>query len=301
MQSNKIFKSTNRKEWLSSRSKKVWCFKPHFLELYNIPCGCFCSLIFIVSVDRTFDNTGAVWVSHWRKEREQQAASVHFMSMVSLDRFIDNFPINCWACPYTDRQSWSLSAGQSQMIGWWLYYLGLCLSGVRQAGYKFWLWTSYWWDLDKILGFSKPVFSAVTMWISLSSVQFSRSVMSDSLWSHELQHATPSCPSPTAGPYSNSCPLSWWCHPTISSSVIPFSSCPQSVPASGSLQMNQLFTSGGQSIGVSVSTSVLQMNTQDWSPLGWTGWIALQSKGLSRVFSNTTVQKHQLFGVQLSW
>ena len=114
------------------------------------------------------------------------------------------------------------------------------------------------------------------------------------------QHARPPCPSSTPRVYSNSCPLSWWCHPIISSSVIPFSSCPQSFPASGSFQMSQLFASGGQSIWVSASTSVLPRNTQDWSPLGWTGWISLQSKGLSRVFSNTTVQKHQFFGAQLS-
>ena len=100
--------------------------------------------------------------------------------------------------------------------------------------------------------------------------------------------------------YSNSCPLSWWCHPTTSSSVIPFSSCPQALQASGSFPVSQLFTWGGQSIGVSASTSVLPMNTQFWSPLGWTGWISLQSKGLSRVFSNTTVQKHQFFGAQFS-
>ena len=130
------------------------------------------------------------------------------------------------------------------------------------------------------------------------SVHFSHSVVSDSLWPHGLQHTRPPCPSPRV--CSNSCPLSWWCHPTISSSVIPFSSSPQSLPASGSFQMSQLFVSGGQSIGVSASTSVLPMNTQDWSPLGWTGWISLQSKGLSRVFSNTTVQKHQFFGAQLS-
>ena len=111
--------------------------------------------------------------------------------------------------------------------------------------------------------------------IKFSSVQFSRSVMSNSLWPHELQHAGPTCPSPTPGVYPNSCPLSQWCHLTISSSVIPFSSCLQSFPASGSFQMTQLFASGGQSIGVSASTSVLQMNTQDWSPLGWTGWISL--------------------------
>ena len=132
------------------------------------------------------------------------------------------------------------------------------------------------------------------------SVQFSHSIVSDSLWPHESQHARPPCPSPTPGVYPNSCPLSRWCHLTISSSVIPFSSCPQSFPASGSFQMSQLFASGGQSIGVSASTSVFPMNTQDWSPLGWTGWIFLQSKGLSRVFSNTTVQKHQFFSAQLS-
>ena len=133
-----------------------------------------------------------------------------------------------------------------------------------------------------------------------SSVQFSRSIMSDSLWPHEPQHARPPCTSPTPGVYPNSCPLSWWCHPNISSSVVPLSSCPQSFPALGSFQMSQFFSSGGQSIGVSASTSVLPMNTQDWSPLGWTDWISLQSKGLFRVFSNTTVQKHQFFGTQFS-
>ena len=133
-----------------------------------------------------------------------------------------------------------------------------------------------------------------------SSVQFSYSVVSDSLWPHESKLARPPCPSPTPGAYSDSCPLSQWCHPATSSSVIPFSSCPQSLPASGSFPMTQLFAWGGQSIGVSASASVLPMNTQDWSPLGWTGWISLQSKGLSRVFSNTTVQKHQFFGAQLS-
>ena len=127
------------------------------------------------------------------------------------------------------------------------------------------------------------------VYIHISSVHFNRSVVFDSLWPHEPQHARPLCPSPTPGVHPNPCPLSRWCHPTISSSVIPFSFCPQSLPASGSFQMNQLFASGGQSIGVSASTSVLPMNTQDWSPLRWTGWIFLQSKGLSRVFSNTTV------------
>ena len=133
-----------------------------------------------------------------------------------------------------------------------------------------------------------------------SSVQFSHPVVSDSLQPHGLQQTRSPCPSPTPGVYPNSCPLSWWCHPAISSSVVPFSSCPQSLPASGSFPMSQLFASGGQNIGVSASVSVLPMNTQDWSPLGWTGWISLQSKGLSRVFSNTTVQRHQFFGTQLS-
>ena len=132
------------------------------------------------------------------------------------------------------------------------------------------------------------------------SVHFSCSVMSDSFRYHGLQHARPPCPSPTPGAYSNLCPLSRWCHPTISSSVITFSSCLQYFSASESFQMSQLFASGGQSTGVSASASVLPINTQDWSPLGWTGWISLQSKGLSRVFSNTTVQKHQFFSAQLS-
>ena len=117
---------------------------------------------------------------------------------------------------------------------------------------------------------------------------------------HKSQHARPPGPSPTPGVHPNPCPLSRWCHPTISSSVVPFSSCPQSFPASGSFPMSQFFASGDQNIGVSASTSVLPMNTQDWSPLGWTSWISLQSKGFSRVFSNTTVQKHQFFGAQPS-
>ena len=124
--------------------------------------------------------------------------------------------------------------------------------------------------------------------------------MSHSPQPHESQHARPPCPSPSTRVNSNSCPLSGWCHPTVSSSVVPFSSCPQSLPASGSFPMSQLFTSGGQSTGVSASASVLPMNTQDWSSLGWTGWISLQSKRLSRVFSHATVQKHQFFGTQLS-
>ena len=133
-----------------------------------------------------------------------------------------------------------------------------------------------------------------------SSVQFSRSVVSDSLQPHELQHARPPCPSPAPGVHSNSGPSSRWYHPAISFSVIPFSSCPQSLPASESFPMSQPFAWGDQSTGVSALASFLPKNTQDWSPLEWTGWISLQSRGLSRVFSNTTVQKHQFFGAQPS-
>ena len=135
---------------------------------------------------------------------------------------------------------------------------------------------------------------------SFSSVQFSRSVVSDSLQPHESQHARPPCPSPTPRVHSNSHPSNRWCHPAISSSVIPFSSCPQSLPTSESFPMSQVFTWGGQSIGVSALASVLPKNTQDWFPLEWTAWIYLQSKGLSGVFSNTTIQKHQFFSAQLS-
>ena len=149
------------------------------------------------------------------------------------------------------------------------------------------LWSMISLDVKKFLGFG--------------SVQFSHSVMSDSLRPRELQHARPPCPSPTFGVHPNSCASSQWCHPAISSSVVPFSSCPQSLPASESFPMSQLLAWGGQSTRVSaLASSVLPVSTQDWSPLGWTGWISLQSKGLSRVFSNTTVQKHQFFGVQLS-
>ena len=149
----------------------------------------------------------------------------------------------------------------------------------------------------------KKVFRS-TVWgsqsVQFSSVQFSRSVVSDSLRPHESQHARSPCPSPTPRVYSNWCPLSRQCHPAISSSVIPFSSSPQSLPASGSFSMSQLFSWGGQSIGVSALASFLPMNTQGWSPSEWIGWISLQSKGLPRVFSNTTVQNHQFFGAQLS-
>ena len=177
----------------------------------------------------------------------------------------------------------------------------------------------------KVIGFFSPISSPILSYISLSLTefdylsvdycltvlysttsfsltvsQFRHSIMSNSLWSHELPGHQASLSITNSRSPPNSCPLSWWCHQTISSSVIPFSSCPQSFPASGSFPMSQVFTSGGQSIGVSALASVLPMNTQDWSPLGWTGWISLQSKGLSRVFSNTTVQKHQFFGAQLS-
>ena len=146
------------------------------------------------------------------------------------------------------------------------------------------------------------LFSLLQIWLlgqslyERTTVQLSHSVVSNSLWPHEPQHARPPCPSPTPGVHPNPCPSSQWCHPTISS----FSSHLQSFSASGSFQMSQFFTSGGQSIGVSASTWVLPRNTQDWSPLGWTGWISLHSKGRLRVFSNTTVQKHQFFSAQLS-
>ena len=137
--------------------------------------------------------------------------------------------------------------------------------------------------------------------LAFSSVEFSSLAQScPTLRPHESQHARPPCPSPTPGVHSNSCPLRRWCHPVISSSVVPFSSCAQSLWTSESFPMSQLFAWGGQSIGVSALASVLPKNTQDWSPLEWTGWISLQSKGLSRVFSNTTVQKHPFFGTQLS-
>ena len=139
----------------------------------------------------------------------------------------------------------------------------------------------------------------ITTLLTFRSDQISRSVLSDSLWPHESQHARPPCLSPTPGVHSNSRLSSLWCHPAISSSVIPFSSCPQSLPASESFPMSQHFAWSGQSTGVSALASILPKNTKVWSPLEWTGWISLQSKGLSRVF-NTTVQKHQLFGTQLS-
>ena len=150
------------------------------------------------------------------------------------------------------------------------------------------------------MSFSHKAIIGVKFPLQFSSVQFSCSVVSNSLWPHGLQHARPPCPSPTPRIYSNSCPLSWQYHTNISSSVFTFSSHLQSFPASGSFQMSQFLASGGQSIGVSASASVLPMNIQDWFLLGMTGWISLQSKGLWRVFSNTIVQKHQFFSAQLS-
>ena len=146
------------------------------------------------------------------------------------------------------------------------------------------------------------IYTSINVHTYVYMYQFSSVAQSclDSLWLHEPQHARPPCPLPTPGVYPNSCPLSWWCHLTISSSVVPFSSCLHSFPASRSFPMSQLLASGGQNIGVSASTSVLPMNPQDWFPLGWTGWISLQSKVVSRVFSNTTVQKHQFVCAQLS-
>ena len=154
------------------------------------------------------------------------------------------------------------------------------------------------WEIDGDRKLSPRTYK--TRIYSVISFRFSCSVVFDYLQPHGLQHTRLLCPSPTPGAYSNSCPLSRWCHPTISSSVIPFSSCPQSFPTSGFFPMSQFFALGGQNIGVSTLASVHPVNIQDCFPLEWTGWISLQSKGLSRVFSNTTVQKHQFFSSQLS-
>ena len=163
---------------------------------------------------------------------------------------------------------------------------GLILADVWQKTTKFCKAFILHLKLNKL-----KFFKLIYFWL-FNSVQSLNCVWLLATVSHEPQHTRPPCPSPTPGVHPNPCPLSRWCHPTISSSVVPFSSCAQSFPTSGSFPMSQFFASGGQSIEVSASTSVLPMNTQDWSPLGWTGWISLKSKGLSRVFSNTTVQKH---------
>ena len=166
-------------------------------------------------------------------------------------------------------------------------FLGLVAESLTiYSGFSVFIWSYISFVLDKLILPSVQLSSVSWVWLFAT------------LWI--LQRSRPPSPSPTPRVYSDSCPSSWWCHPAISSSVIPFSSCPQSLPASGSFPVRQLFTWGGQSIGVSASASVLPMNIQDWSLLGWTSWIFLQSKGLSRVFSNTTVQKHQFFGTQLS-
>ena len=154
--------------------------------------------------------------------------------------------------------------------------------------------------IEPIFARNVPLVSLIFLKRSLNSVQFSLSVVSNSLRPHESQHARPPCPSPTPRVHSNSCPSSRWCHPAISSSVVPFSSCPQSLPASWSFQISQHFTSGSQSIEVSASASVLPMNIHDWFPLWLTGLISLLSKGLTRVYSSTTIQKHQFFGAQPS-
>ena len=176
----------------------------------------------------------------------------------------------------------------------------------KSPEFEFWIFCLYSEIWGKLLNSTMRIDKTIHIKYSLlihsifSSVQFSRSVVSDSLWPHESQHARPPCLSPPPGVHSDSRPSSPWCHPAISSSVIPFSSCPQSLPASKSFPMSQLFASGGQSTGVSALVSFHPKKSQGWSPSEWTGWISLQSKGLSRVFSNTTVQKHQLFGAQLS-
>ena len=187
----------------------------------------------------------------------------------------------------------------SSIISVWaegVHWLQSTVTGVRSPAWKTGSTTYCPSDLEHPLPpFCSSVSSSV-VWVQFNSV----AQLCPTLRLHELQHARPPCPSPTPGAYSNSCPLSWWCHPAISSSVVPFSSCLQSFPASGSFQMSRFFAAGGQSIGASASTSVLPMNIQDWSPLGLTGWISLQSKILSRVLSNTTVQNQQFFGAQLS-
>ena len=189
---------------------------------------------------------------------------------------------------------WCQIALTDLRTGFWPFWILIphCEHGERNT----YLIELLWLAMSRMLGLKH------LKQLVLSSVQFSCSVLSDSLQHglHGLQHARLPCPSPTSEACSNSCPLSRWCHPTISSSVISFSSCLQSFPASGSFPMSQFFTSGGQSIGVSTSASVLPVNIQDWFPLGWTSWISLHSKWLSKVFSNTTVQKHQFFRAQFS-
>ena len=178
-------------------------------------------------------------------------------------------------------------------------YVYICIYMIWYT-YDIYVYISHIYHMYMIYISYIHIHTYIHIYVYIYKVQFSCSVVSDSLWPHGLQHARLPCPSPASGAYSNSCPLRQWCHPTISSSVVLFSSCLQSFPASGSFQMSQLFASGGQSIGVSASTSVLSMNIRDWFPLWWTGWISLPSKGLSGIFFNTRVQKHQFFGAQLT-
>ena len=201
-----------------------------------------------------------------------------------------SYPLNQWSATYHRLDYFSRVSNKCN------HTVYILLSGffwviIHVSLYQFFIF---------LIGKCSSLYKYTTSPLSIS-VQFSHSVVSDSLWPRGLQQARPPCPSPAPGVYTNSCPLSQWCHPTISSSVVPFSSHLQSFPASGSFQRSQLFAgSGGQNIGVSASASFLPMNIQHWSPLGWTGWMSLQSKRLSRVFSNTTVQKHQFFVAQLS-
>jgi len=190
------------------------------------------------------------------------------------------------------KSTWTEQSGEEQNFFRWEVFL----SPIDCEYNLFWL--DFCPDLLQGQPYSPKILKMFPT--QFSSVQFSHSVVFDSLWSHGLQHIRLSCPSSTPGACLNSCPSSRWCHPTISSSAVPFSSCLHSFPASGSLLMSQFFTSGGQSIGISASPSVLPMSIQDWFPLRLAGLISLQSKGLSRVFSNTTVQKHQFFSAQLS-
>jgi len=193
-----------------------------------------------------------------------------------------------------------------RVLGLWLAslvecYEGFPISAMGSGGITAPCWTCIVTSLLDLIILTVVLQSRYDYFHSqIKSDKISHSVVSDSLQPHESQHARPPCPSPTPGVHSDSCPSSWWCHPAISSSVVPFSSCPQSLPASESFPMSQLFTWGDQSTGVSALASFLPKISQGWSPSEWTGWISLQSKGLSRVFSNTTVQKHQFFGAQPS-
>ena len=189
--------------------------------------------------------------------------------------------------------SWSTVWTYLDIYAFWGYMLDAEVGGLGAT-------EQIQWEKGRSSSRSKHCRSRRDSSVQFSSVQFTRSVVSDSLRLHESQHARPPCPSSTPGVHSESRPLSQWCHPAISSLVIPFSSCPQSLPASESFPKSQLFAWGGQSTGASALASFLPKNTQDWSPSEWTSWISLQSKGLSRVFSNTTVQKHQFFRAQLS-